>query len=71
MRIAASNSTDYDKGQAELVCNGSNDRTILQQAFGIENEKVVISAGTYNADRGANGVDGNPYLYRARRLGDW
>ena len=66
MRIAASNSTDYDKGQAELVCNGSNDRTILQQAMGIENEKVVISAGIYNADRGANGIDGNPYLYPAR-----
>lgn len=66
MRIAASNSSDYDKGQAELVCNGSNDRTIVQQAFGAENEKVVVSEGTYNVDSGSNGVDGNPYIYPAR-----
>lgn len=66
MKIAASNSSDYDKGQAELVCNGSNDRTIVQQAFGAENEKVVVSEGTYNVDSGSNGVDGNPYIYPAR-----
>lgn len=66
MKIAASNSSDYDKGQAELVCNGKNDRTIVQQAFGAENEKVVVCDGIYNVSKGANGVDGNPYIYPAR-----
>jgi len=66
MKLAASNSSDYDKGQAELVCNGSNDRTIVQQAFGAENEKVVVCDGLYNIDSGSNGVDEKPYIYPAR-----
>ena len=66
MKIAASNSSDYDKGQSELVCNGTNDRTLVQQAFGAENEKVVVCDGIYNVSKGANGVDGNPYIYPAR-----
>lgn len=66
MRIAAPDSSEYDRGQAELVCNGTNDRTIIQQAFGMENEKVVVSKGTYRADKGANSVDDKPYLYPAR-----
>lgn len=68
MRIAASNSSDYDKGEADVVCTGSNDRTVLQQGFGSENEKVVLCDGLYYADRGANGVDGNPYLYPAHSV---
>jgi hypothetical protein len=65
IRIAASDSSAADKASADLICNGSNDRTVVQKGWGRPGEKVQMLDGTYNVDMGANGVDGNPYLYPA------
>lgn len=63
--VAASDSSAEDKATANAVCSGSNDRTILQRAWGRPGERVYLLDGTYHVDCGANGVDGNPYLYPA------
>jgi len=65
LRIAASDSSAADRASADLVCNGSNDRTIVQQAWGRPGETVQMLDGHYDVDHGSNGVDGNPYLYPA------
>lgn len=63
IRIAASDSSAADKASADLVCNGSNDRTVVQKGWGRPNEQVQMLDGIYYVDMGSNGVDGNPYLY--------
>ncbi len=62
-RIAAKDSHPDDKAISDLVCDGTNDLTVLQKAFGRDNDKIVLSEGVYHADKGSNGIDGNPYIY--------
>jgi hypothetical protein len=49
--IAAANATDISKGKADLICDGTNDDQLIQQAFemlGAKGGKVVLTEGTFH-----------------------
>lgn len=55
MVIAAYNSTDYEKEQADIVCNGTNDEIVLECAANCNvtlggNSRVLLMPGDYMID---------------------